>query len=73
MKQLPEFKLILDKLVNELPNDLNYHNIKHTLDGYANKNLRLILKNLLPLFSKQFLQPTFQLENIWLLLFHFGC
>ena len=34
MKKLPECKLILDKLVNELPENLYYHNINHTLDVY---------------------------------------
>jgi uncharacterized protein len=34
MKQLPECKLILDKLLNELPGTLHYHTIDHTLDVY---------------------------------------
>lgn len=34
MKQLPECKLILDKLINELPTHLHYHTIHHTLDVY---------------------------------------
>lgn len=34
VKQLPECKLILDKLKNELPAALHYHTIEHTLDVY---------------------------------------
>lgn len=34
MKQLPECKLILDKLINEQPEQLHYHTIDHTLDVY---------------------------------------
>lgn len=34
MKQLPECQLILDKLLNELPEHLHYHTIQHTLDVY---------------------------------------
>lgn len=34
MKQLPECKLILDKLINESPAHLHYHTIHHTLDVY---------------------------------------
>jgi len=34
MKQLPECKLILNKLINELPEHLLYHTIHHTLDVY---------------------------------------
>ncbi len=34
MKQLPECELILDKLINELPQNLHYHTIDHTLDVY---------------------------------------
>jgi predicted metal-dependent HD superfamily phosphohydrolase len=34
MKQLPECKVILDKLINESPANLYYHTIHHTLDVY---------------------------------------
>lgn len=34
MKNLPECKLILDKLKNELPEHLHYHSAHHTLDVY---------------------------------------
>lgn len=34
MKHLPESKLILDKLKNELPSQMFYHTIEHTLDVY---------------------------------------
>ena len=34
MIQLPECKLILDKLMNETPAHLFYHNVGHTLDVY---------------------------------------
>ena len=34
MKQFPECKLILDKLMNEIPEYLHYHTIDHTLDVY---------------------------------------
>lgn len=34
MKELPECKLIIDKLINELPGHLRYHTIEHTLDVY---------------------------------------
>jgi uncharacterized membrane-anchored protein YitT (DUF2179 family)/predicted metal-dependent HD superfamily phosphohydrolase len=54
MKQSPECKIILDKLENELPKQLHYHNINHTLDvyesvstigkqeGVSEKNLKLL-------------------------------
>jgi uncharacterized protein len=34
MKNLPECKIILDKLKNELPSQVYYHTIEHTLDVY---------------------------------------
>ncbi len=34
MKKLPECKFIIDRLTNELPSNIYYHNIDHTLDVY---------------------------------------
>ena len=44
MKQLPECKLILDKLVNEAPERLYYHNNQHTLDVYESVSRIAFLK-----------------------------
>lgn len=44
MKQLPECKLILDKLANETPERLYYHNIQHTLNVYESVSTIAVLE-----------------------------
>lgn len=52
MKQFPECKLILDRLMNELPEQLHYHTIDHTLDVYESVSNIAKLEGVNPLEYK---------------------